>query len=67
MITLENQSGVCKWTKTKKSNFGTTKSSGKFLTNFKVKKDVKRAKQLFRESAELGNEAAKEYLASLEE
>ena len=67
MITLENQSGVCKWTKTKKPNFGTTKSSEKFLTNFKVEKDVKRAKRLFHESAELGNEAAKEYLASLEE
>lgn len=37
------------------------------MTNFKVKKDVKRAKRLFCESAELGNEAAKEYLASLEE
>lgn len=58
---------MCKWTKTKKSNFGTTKSSEKILTNFKVKKDVKRAKRLFCESAELGNEAAKEYLASLEE
>lgn len=53
--------------KNKKSNFGTTKSSGKFLTNFKVEKDVKRARRLFRESAELGNEAAKECLASLEE
>lgn len=58
---------MCKWTKTKKSNFGTTKSSEKILTNFKVEKDVKRAKRLFRESAELGNEAAKEYLVSLEE
>ena len=38
-----------------------------YATGFKVKKDVKRAKRLFRESAELGNEAAKEYLASLEE
>lgn len=58
---------MCKWTKTKKSNFGTTKSSEKILTNFKVEKDVKRAKRLFRESAKLGNEAAKEYFASLEE
>lgn len=31
MINIENQSGVCKWTKTKKSNFGTTKSSGEFF------------------------------------
>lgn len=38
-----------------------------YATGIKVKKDVKRAKRLFRESAELGNEAAKEYLASLEE